>query len=618
MASSAVATTTRPTYLERIADVQAEINSGERNRAGLTAEGIVRKQIKNEVDGVAFSGLNVARRNAAIMKHDREIFDQDRSKPTVSLGGVQGLVVQHYMIAAKKAGKINQVYWYLSGWDVAAQKSEDSPQPDVSGHDGSAVVHAIQEGYKFMLQADAVEKQSIFDAMDAAQKSGDEAAYLAEVAKIDNFESHVRPIIADIDAGFGDPAKAKMLAVRMIEAGACCIQIENQDSQSKQCGHQDGKVTVPHEEYIPKIRAVNQAFIECDVDGSVVARTDSVDGRFSKDIAPQGSPWATDYNRFLELNPVTDENPLRDNDVMLVRDGETVRLMRSDNGLFSFHEGTGHARAVMDAVRAITEGGAHSVWIETSEADLTQITSLYNDIVEGVRDRVSELTDLAEKARTDGRHDDAVAMTAQVQDILSRPVNLTYNNSPSFPWTVKARQRILKAWKAEGKDISMYPDVEDKKALQSPTLDDTPLGEAERAYIQEFRRNGSEQAGISHHLVTLSGWHLMALNAQLLMQGYLSDEAMLAYVRLVQNMEFNNGISSVLHQKTAGSGLKDQDKKDAIGDHANIAAGKGQTEQEMAAAFGAAGSAAAAATAKPIRSSTGPTPAGAVSAPQVQ
>ena len=42
----------------------------------------------------------------------------------------------------------------------------------------------------------------------------------------------------------------------MIEAGACCIQIENQVSDEKQCGHQDGKVTVPHDDFLAKIRAV--------------------------------------------------------------------------------------------------------------------------------------------------------------------------------------------------------------------------------------------------------------------------------------------------------------------------------------------------------------------------
>ncbi len=42
----------------------------------------------------------------------------------------------------------------------------------------------------------------------------------------------------------------------MIEAGACALQIENQVSDAKQCGHQAGKVTVPHEDFIAKIHAL--------------------------------------------------------------------------------------------------------------------------------------------------------------------------------------------------------------------------------------------------------------------------------------------------------------------------------------------------------------------------
>ena len=62
----------------------------------------------------------------------------------------------------------------------------------------------------------------------------------------------------------------------MIEAGACCIQIENQVSDEKQCGHQDGKVTVPHADFLAKIAAVRYAFLELGIDnGVIVARTDS-------------------------------------------------------------------------------------------------------------------------------------------------------------------------------------------------------------------------------------------------------------------------------------------------------------------------------------------------------
>ena len=51
-----------------------------------------------------------------------------------------------------------------------------------------------------------------------------------------------------------------LLAKKMIVAGACCIQLENQVSDAKQCGYQDGKVTVPHEGMVSKIRAVLHAF----------------------------------------------------------------------------------------------------------------------------------------------------------------------------------------------------------------------------------------------------------------------------------------------------------------------------------------------------------------------
>ena len=55
------------------------------------------------------------------------------------------------------------------------------------------------------------------------------------------------------------------------------IQIENQVSDEKQCGHQDGKVTVPHEDFLSKVNAVRYAFLELGIkNGIIVARTDSL------------------------------------------------------------------------------------------------------------------------------------------------------------------------------------------------------------------------------------------------------------------------------------------------------------------------------------------------------
>src|SRR5690606_35587790 len=135
----------------------------------------------------------------------------------------------------------------------------------------------IEELYTFLRQADAWELNHLFRALEEAQKAGDEAKAKHILSQIDNHETHVVPIVADIDAGFGNAEATYLLARKMIEAGACCIQIENQVSDEKQCGHQDGKVTVPHADFLAKIIPVRLAFLELGVDdGLIVARTDSL------------------------------------------------------------------------------------------------------------------------------------------------------------------------------------------------------------------------------------------------------------------------------------------------------------------------------------------------------
>ena len=187
------------------------------------------------------------------------------------------------MISIKKHfGGTDGRYLYLSGWMVAALRSEFGPLPDQSMHEKTTVASLIEELYTFLRQADARELGGLFRALDAARSEGDSVAEQGAKQQIEDFQTHFVPIIADIDAGFGNEEATYLLAKKMIEAGACCIQIENQVSDEKQCGHQDGKVTVPHEDFLAKIRAVRYAFLELGVDnGVIVARTDSLGPRLS-------------------------------------------------------------------------------------------------------------------------------------------------------------------------------------------------------------------------------------------------------------------------------------------------------------------------------------------------
>ncbi|MGB9152956.1 MAG: isocitrate lyase/phosphoenolpyruvate mutase family protein [Alphaproteobacteria bacterium] len=575
----------QPTYIERIQTIQERIDSGEINPAGLSAEAIVRNKIMSELEGEPVTGLAIARRNAAIMHSDMASFQQDQSKYTQSLGAATGWVLQQFMKAAKAANQLDKAYWYLSGWQIAAMKSEMSPKPDVSGHEKSSVWRTIEEGYRFLQEADAVELLDIFKDMDKARAAQDTEAVNRLINKVDTYKSHIRPIIADIDAGFGDPAATYELAKKMIQAGACCIQLENQVSDQKQCGHQGGKVTSTPEEYLAKMKAVNQAFSDLGVDGILVARTDSVDATLTKDLSPADSPYARRYNDFIAEDPITNERPLKDNDILIARNGVPTRLQRLPNGLFEFKAGTGHERAAQDAAFAIIEGGAQSVWVETSAANLKEITNLRHRIETVIAERVTAIKEARDAAIAEGRKSDATALSAQITRIEKRPFNFTYNNSPSFAWVLKTRQMLLKEWAAEGKDISAYPT---DASIASSKWDNTPLGEATKEYIRNFQSKSANDAKVFHHLITLAEFHLAGANAQLLMQKFLGPDAMWAYVSGVQNKELQENLSLVRHQHEVGSDVTDSRKQNAWGEVANVAATAANTQNDITAAAKAA------------------------------
>ena len=173
----------------------------------------------------------MVRFTAKMMRKDMAEYDMDNSKYTQSLGCWHGFVAQQKMISVKKHfGTTEKRYLYLSGWMIAAMRSEFGPLPDQSMHEKTAVPALIGEIYTFLRQADARELNKLFRALDKARKEENVAEEKTLVAKIDNFETHIVPIIADIDAGFGNEEATYLLAKKMIEAGAACIQMENQVS----------------------------------------------------------------------------------------------------------------------------------------------------------------------------------------------------------------------------------------------------------------------------------------------------------------------------------------------------------------------------------------------------
>ena len=528
-------------YQDHILQTSKLIQSKKGTWDGISAEAVARMRLQNRFK----TGLDIARYTAAIMRRDMAAYDADTANYTQSLGCWHGFIGQQKMISIKKHfGSTERRYLYLSGWMIAALRSDFGPLPDQSMHEKTSVPALIEELYTFLRQADARELGMMFRDIDAARAAGDTAKEKALLNAVENHQTHVVPIIADIDAGFGNAEATYLLAKKMIEAGACALQIENQVSDEKQCGHQDGKVTVPHEDFIAKVRACRYAFLELGVeDGIIVTRTDSLGAGLTKQIAVSNAPGdlGDQYNSFLDCEEI-DPATARNGDVILNRNGKLLRPRRLPSNLFQFRAGTGEDRCVLDSITSL-QNGADLLWIETEKPHIAQIA--------GMMDRIR-----------------AVVPSAK----------LVYNNSPSFNWTLNFRQQVYDAWTKDGKDMSAY----DRAALMSVTYDGTELAAEADERIRTFQADSAREAGIFHHLITLPTYHTAALSTDNLAREYFGEQGMLGYVLNVQRKEIREGIACVKHQNMSGSDIGDDHKEYFAGEAALKAGGVHNTMNQFA------------------------------------
>ena len=524
-------------YSDLIKEIKNSDNFKNSSWGSINPEYVARMQLQNRFK----SGIEIAKYNAAIMRKDMNDYDSDSSKYTQSLGCWHGFIGQQKLISIKKHfGTNDKKYLYLSGWMIAALRSQFGPLPDQSMHEKTSVASLINELYTFLRQADARELGGLFRDLDEASDDNDKKEI---INKIDNYQTHVVPIIADIDAGFGNEEATYLMAKQMIEAGACAIQIENQVSDEKQCGHQDGKVTVPHAEFLAKINAVRYAFLELGVDdGVIVARTDSLGAGLTARIAitKEVGDLGDQYNSFLDTEEVT-ETDIKHGDVMINQHGKIVRPKRLPSNLYKFKEGTGEARCILDSITSL-QSGADLIWIETEKPHIGQIAEMMNEIKKVVPN-----------------------------------AKLVYNNSPSFNWTLNFRQQVFDAWEQEGKDVTQY----EKDDLMAEKYDSTELAIEADEKIRTFQADAAKEAGIFHHLITLPTYHTAALSTDNLAKAYFGDDGMLGYVKNVQRQEIRQGIACVKHQNMAGSDMGDDHKEYFAGEAALKAAGKDNTMNQF-------------------------------------
>ena len=114
------------TYANEISAALNTIKSNDTWNA-IDAEAVARMRLQNRFK----TGLDIAKYTAKIMREDIAAYDADPANYTQSLGCWHGFVGQQKLISIKKHfGTTKRKYLYLSGWMVAALRSDFGPLPD--------------------------------------------------------------------------------------------------------------------------------------------------------------------------------------------------------------------------------------------------------------------------------------------------------------------------------------------------------------------------------------------------------------------------------------------------------------------------------------------------------
>lgn len=158
----------------------------------------------------------------------------------------------------------------LRGKSMLKQLMNDADYLMLPGvYDGLSALIASQAGFKALYMTGFGVAASLLGKPDIGLVTATEMAERA--AQIVAAAGAV-PVIADGDNGYGGELNVMRLVQAYERAGVAAIQLEDQ-VMPKRCGHMDGKLVVPMDEAVQKIRAAIAA--RSSADFLVIARTDA-------------------------------------------------------------------------------------------------------------------------------------------------------------------------------------------------------------------------------------------------------------------------------------------------------------------------------------------------------
>tara|TARA_A100001015_G_scaffold225132_1_gene254053 strand:- start:7772 stop:9442 length:1671 start_codon:yes stop_codon:yes gene_type:complete len=156
---------------------------------------------------------------------------------------------------------------YISGWQEASsgENTYSTMFPDQSIYPVNSVPEKIKKMNNVLIAAERVRQEKLRSSILTDE----------EKEKLKDIQYQV-PIIADMEAGFGQEIHTFQLAVECIKAGVACVHLEDQDGSLKKCGHMGGKVKVSISQFINKLKSIRLAADVLGADTVIIARTDAM------------------------------------------------------------------------------------------------------------------------------------------------------------------------------------------------------------------------------------------------------------------------------------------------------------------------------------------------------
>ncbi len=156
---------------------------------------------------------------------------------------------------------------YLSGWQEASsgENTYAAMFPDQSIYPVNSIPEKIKKINNVLIAAERVRQEKL-------RHTGLSEKEKDRLRKI-NYQV---PIIADMEAGFGQEIHTFQLALECIKAGVACVHLEDQDGSLKKCGHMGGKVKVSINQFINKLKSIRLAADVLGADTVIIARTDAM------------------------------------------------------------------------------------------------------------------------------------------------------------------------------------------------------------------------------------------------------------------------------------------------------------------------------------------------------